>query len=115
MLFGIHSLLFNETFEEKDLPLLDRCKKLGFDAVELIPFDPDNFPAKQVNLCVVFAHLAWSTSVIISMARRSAQKARLRASLGNSAAFRQHHGVRDAFEGRMLSISDQSNLLLTAH
>ena len=42
MLFGIHSLLFNETFTERDLPLLDKCKKLGFDAVELIPFDPDN-------------------------------------------------------------------------
>jgi len=49
MLFGIHSLLFNETFTEKDLPLLDKCKELGFDAVELIPFDPDNFPAKQVS------------------------------------------------------------------
>ena len=49
MLFGIHSLLFNETFTEKDLPLLDKCQKLGFDAVEIIPFDPDNFPAKQVK------------------------------------------------------------------
>ncbi len=47
MLFGIHSLLFNETFTEKDLPLLDKCKGLGFDAVELIPFDPDHFPAKE--------------------------------------------------------------------
>jgi len=49
MLFGIHSLLFNETFVEKDLPLLDKCKRLGFDAVEIIPFDPDNFPAAQVR------------------------------------------------------------------
>jgi D-psicose/D-tagatose/L-ribulose 3-epimerase len=49
MLFGIHSLLFNETFIDKDLPLLDKCKKLGFDAVEIIPFDPDNFPAAKVR------------------------------------------------------------------
>ena len=49
MLFGIHSLLFNETFIEKDLPLLDKCKRLGFDAVEIIPFDPDNFPAAKVR------------------------------------------------------------------
>jgi D-psicose/D-tagatose/L-ribulose 3-epimerase len=49
MLFGIHSLLFNETFVEKDLPLLDKCKKLGFDAVEIIPFDLDNFPARKVK------------------------------------------------------------------
>jgi len=49
MLFGIHSLLFRETFVEKDLPLLDKCKALGFDAVEIIPFDPDNFPAGKVR------------------------------------------------------------------
>ncbi len=49
MIFGIHSLLFKETFVEKDLPVLDKCKKMGFDAVELIPFDPDNFPAKKTR------------------------------------------------------------------
>jgi D-psicose/D-tagatose/L-ribulose 3-epimerase len=49
MQFGIHSLLFTETFLEKDLPLLDRFKVMGFDAVEIIPFDPDNFPAKKVR------------------------------------------------------------------
>lgn len=49
MQFGIHSLLFRETFLEKDLPLLDRCKQMGFDAVEIIPFDPDNFPAAKVK------------------------------------------------------------------
>jgi D-psicose/D-tagatose/L-ribulose 3-epimerase len=49
MQFGIHSLLFSETFVEKHLPLLDKCKKLGFDAVEIIPFDPDNFPAPKVK------------------------------------------------------------------
>ena len=49
MKFGIHSLLFNETFVERDLPVLDKCKKLGFDAVEIIPFDNDNFPAGKVK------------------------------------------------------------------
>ena len=49
MKFGIHSLLFTETFLEKDLPLLEKCKQLGFDAVELIPFDPDNFPAAKTR------------------------------------------------------------------
>jgi sugar phosphate isomerase/epimerase len=44
--FGIHSLLFRETFLEQDLPLLDKCKAMGFDAVEIIP-DPDNFPAAK--------------------------------------------------------------------
>jgi D-psicose/D-tagatose/L-ribulose 3-epimerase len=49
MQFGIHSLLFRETFIEKDLPLLDKCRRMGFDAVEIIPFDPDHFPAARVK------------------------------------------------------------------
>jgi D-psicose/D-tagatose/L-ribulose 3-epimerase len=49
MQFGIHSLLFTETFLDKDLPLLDKCKGMGFDAVEIIPFDPDGFPARKVR------------------------------------------------------------------
>ena len=49
MQIGIHSLLFRETFLEKDLPLLDQCKAMGFDAVEIIPFDPDHFPAGKVR------------------------------------------------------------------
>jgi D-psicose/D-tagatose/L-ribulose 3-epimerase len=49
MKFGIHSLLFTETFIDKDLVLLEKFKTLGFDAVEIIPFDPDNFPAAKVR------------------------------------------------------------------
>ena len=49
MYFGIHSLLFKETFVEADLSVLDHCKSMGFDAVEIIPFDPDNFPAAKVR------------------------------------------------------------------
>lgn len=49
MKFGIHSLLFTETFVEKDLPLLEKFRNMGFEAVELLPFDPDNFPARQVR------------------------------------------------------------------
>lgn len=49
MIFGIHSLLFRETFVDADLPLLDKCKAMGFDAVEIIPFDPARFPAAKVK------------------------------------------------------------------
>jgi D-psicose/D-tagatose/L-ribulose 3-epimerase len=49
MKFGIHSLLFTETFVDKDLKLLDRCQQMGYDAVEIIPFDPDHFPAAKVR------------------------------------------------------------------
>jgi D-psicose/D-tagatose/L-ribulose 3-epimerase len=49
MKFGIHSLLFSETFTERDLPLLEKAKEMGFDAVDIVPFDVDNFPASQVR------------------------------------------------------------------
>ena len=49
MIFGIHSLLFRETFVDADLPLLDACRRLGFDAVEIIPFDHEHFPAHKVK------------------------------------------------------------------
>lgn len=49
MKFGIHSLLFSETFGERDLPLLDKARALGFDALEIIPFDADSFPAAKVR------------------------------------------------------------------
>jgi D-psicose/D-tagatose/L-ribulose 3-epimerase len=49
MRFGVHSLLFNETFVEKDLPLLDKCKQMGFEAIEIALFDLDNFPSGKVK------------------------------------------------------------------
>ena len=49
MKFGIHSLLFSETFTEHDLPLLDKAKAMGFDAIDIVPIDLERFPAKQVR------------------------------------------------------------------
>jgi D-psicose/D-tagatose/L-ribulose 3-epimerase len=49
MIFGVHSLLFRETFLDSDLPLLDKCKAMGFEAVEIIPFDPVHFPARRAR------------------------------------------------------------------
>jgi D-psicose/D-tagatose/L-ribulose 3-epimerase len=59
--FGIHTLLFTETFLEKDLPLLDKCKRMGFDAVEIIPFDPDGFPAAAVRRAAADLELTINT------------------------------------------------------
>jgi D-psicose/D-tagatose/L-ribulose 3-epimerase len=49
MRFGINSLLFTETFDEGDLTLLERCRELGFDVLEITPVDPDRFPARRVR------------------------------------------------------------------
>jgi D-psicose/D-tagatose/L-ribulose 3-epimerase len=61
MKFGIHTLLFKETFLEKDLPLLDKCRKMGFDAVEILPFDPDNFPAAKAKAAAADLGLTLNT------------------------------------------------------
>ncbi len=49
MKFGVHSILFSDSFLEKDLPLLEKLKKMGFDTVEMPPFDQENFPASKVK------------------------------------------------------------------
>ena len=49
MKIGIHSLLFSETFLEKDLFRLEKLRAMGFDTVEIIPFDPQGFPAAKVR------------------------------------------------------------------
>jgi D-psicose/D-tagatose/L-ribulose 3-epimerase len=49
MKFGVHTILFSASFVEKDLPLLEKVKKMGFDTLEMPPFDFDKFPAKKVR------------------------------------------------------------------
>jgi D-psicose/D-tagatose/L-ribulose 3-epimerase len=49
MKFGINSLLFTDTFLEKDVPLLAHCREMGFDTIEITPIDPDRFPARMVR------------------------------------------------------------------
>jgi D-psicose/D-tagatose/L-ribulose 3-epimerase len=49
MKFGINSLLFTDTFLEKDVPLLAHCRKMGFDTIEISPVEPERFPAREVR------------------------------------------------------------------
>lgn len=49
MRFGVNSLLFTDTFVERDLALFDRAHALGFDVLEVTPVDPDVFPAAAVR------------------------------------------------------------------
>lgn len=46
--FGVDSLIWTEEFTEKDLPLIDKAKALGFDAIDINVSHPDRFPAKAV-------------------------------------------------------------------
>ena len=47
--FGIHTFIWTEDFSEKDLPLIDRAKELGFDAIDFGIMGPEGFPTNQVK------------------------------------------------------------------
>ena len=47
--FGVNTFIWSEYFSEKDLPLIQRAKSLGFDAIDIGIMDPDRFPTKQVK------------------------------------------------------------------
>ena len=47
--FGVNTFIWTEYFSEKDLPLIQRAKSLGFDAIDIGIMDPDNFPTKKVS------------------------------------------------------------------
>lgn len=49
MRFGINSLLFTDTFVERDLGLFERVREMGFDVLEITPVDVDAFPASAVR------------------------------------------------------------------
>lgn len=47
--YGVHSMLWTEFFEEKDLHLIEKLKSMGFDTIDIAIPDPDTFPAKLVK------------------------------------------------------------------
>ena len=49
MKYGVHCLLFSETFTKKELWVLDRAKELGFDGLEIALFDPDSLPVSEIK------------------------------------------------------------------
>jgi D-psicose/D-tagatose/L-ribulose 3-epimerase len=49
MNYGIHGLLFTETFTRDDLWILDKAKELGYDGLEITLFDPDLLPADEIG------------------------------------------------------------------
>lgn len=49
MKYGIHQLLFTETFTKRELWIMDLAKKLGFDGLEFTLFDPDSLPVADVR------------------------------------------------------------------
>ena len=49
MKYGVHQLLFSETFTRKELWIMDRARQLGFEGLELTLFDPDSLPVSDIK------------------------------------------------------------------
>jgi len=47
--YGVNTFIWTEHFSEKDVPLIERAKALGFEAIDIGIMDPDSFPTKQVR------------------------------------------------------------------
>jgi D-psicose/D-tagatose/L-ribulose 3-epimerase len=47
--FGVDSLIWTEEFTEKDLPLIGKAKKLGFEVMDINISHPERFPVKAVK------------------------------------------------------------------
>jgi D-psicose/D-tagatose/L-ribulose 3-epimerase len=47
--FGVDSLIWTEEFTEKDLPLIEKAKKLGFEVMDINVSHPERFPVKAVK------------------------------------------------------------------
>lgn len=72
MKYGAHCLMWTAEFREKDLPLLDKLKEMGFDGLEIHLSNPNTLPIQgikkkiaQVGMeCTFAADLDKSTNVI---------------------------------------------------
>lgn len=47
--FGVDSLIWTEEFTEKDLPLIEKAKRLGFEVIDINVSHPERFPVKAVK------------------------------------------------------------------
>ncbi len=66
MKYGIHGLLFSETFTRKELWILDRARELGFDGLEITLFDPDSLPAAEIKVRTRSLGLRLNTGIGLS-------------------------------------------------
>ncbi len=47
--YGLELLLYTDNFTTKDIGLIKHAKDLGFDGVEILINDPDNFPVEETK------------------------------------------------------------------
>ena len=47
--FGVDTMIWTEEFSLKDLPLIEKAKKLGFSVLDINTPHPERFPTKAVK------------------------------------------------------------------
>ena len=47
--FGVDTMIWTEEFSLKDLPLIEKAKKLGFSVLDINTSHPERFPTKAVK------------------------------------------------------------------
>lgn len=66
MKYGIQQLLFVENFREKEIPILDKVRDMGFEGLEFVLFDPDSFPVDEVRRHAQSIGLRLNTAIGLS-------------------------------------------------
>ncbi len=66
MKYGIQQLLFVENFREKEIPILDKVRGMGFEGLEFVLFDPDSFPVEAVRRHALSIGLRLNTAIGLS-------------------------------------------------
>lgn len=95
MRYGIQQLLFVENFREKEVPILDKVREMGFEGLEFVLFDPDSFPAEAVRLHAQSIGLRLNTAIGLSAEHN----------LISSEQATRRHGVE--FMKRLVTMSQQ--------
>ena len=47
--FGVHSFVWTDNFNEKDLYIITRAKELGFGVLDIAIVRPEKFPVKRLR------------------------------------------------------------------
>lgn len=66
--FGVDTFIWSENFLEKDLWVIDRAKKIGFEAIDFAIAHPDTFPTEKVKIALDKAQIEPVTSTTLDAA-----------------------------------------------
>ena len=64
--FGVDSFIWSEVFSEKDLWIIPKAKKLGFEVVDLAIAHPETFPTQKVKEEAAKAEIELVTTTTLS-------------------------------------------------